>query len=41
MYLPIGLFGVSIAIASLPDISRQAGASDLAAVRRTVSRASG
>ncbi len=24
MYLPIGIFGVSIATASLPDISRQA-----------------
>jgi putative peptidoglycan lipid II flippase len=38
MYLPIGIFGVSIATASLPDISRQAAASDLAAVRGTVSR---
>lgn len=38
MYLPIGLFGVSIAIASLPDISRHAVAEDLAAIRRTVSR---
>lgn len=37
MYLPIGLFGVSIATASLPDISRQAVADDLAAIRRTVS----
>jgi putative peptidoglycan lipid II flippase len=37
MYLPIGLFGVSIATASLPDISRQAVAEDLAAIRRTVS----
>lgn len=37
MYLPIGLFGVSIATAALPDISRQAVADDLAAIRRTVS----
>lgn len=39
MYLPIGLFGVSIGTAALPDISRHAGASDLAAVRRAVSDA--
>ena len=38
MYLPIGIFGVSIATASLPDISRQAAAADLQAVRHTVSR---
>lgn len=38
MYLPIGIFGVSIATASLPDISRQAAAEDLAAVRGSVSR---
>jgi putative peptidoglycan lipid II flippase len=38
MYLPIGIFGVSIATASLPDISRQAAADDLRAVRGTVSR---
>jgi putative peptidoglycan lipid II flippase len=38
MYLPIGLFGVSIAIASLPHISRDAVAGDLAAIRQTVSR---
>jgi putative peptidoglycan lipid II flippase len=37
MYLPIGLFGVSIATAALPDISRQAVGEDLAAIRRTVS----
>ena len=37
MYLPIGLFGVSIATAALPDISRQAVANDNAAIRRTVS----
>ena len=39
MYLPIGVFGVSIATASLPDISRQAVTEDLAAIRETVSRA--
>lgn len=38
MYLPIGVFGVSIATASLPDISRQAAVDDLKAVRDTVSR---
>ena len=38
MYLQIGLFGVSIATASLPDISRQAAADDLNAIRDTVSR---
>jgi putative peptidoglycan lipid II flippase len=38
MYLPIGLFGVSIATASLPDISRQAVTEDLKAIRDTVSR---
>jgi putative peptidoglycan lipid II flippase len=38
MYLPIGLFGVSIATASLPAISRHAAADDLAAIRATVSR---
>ena len=37
MYLPIGLFGVSIATAALPDISRQAVTDDVAAIRRTVS----
>lgn len=39
MYLPIGLFGVSIATASLPDISRHAADDDLRAIRTTVSRA--
>jgi putative peptidoglycan lipid II flippase len=38
MYLPIGIFGVSIATASLPEIARQANANDLAAVRASVSR---
>ena len=39
MYLPIGLFGVSIATAALPDISRHAAADDVPAIRRTVSSA--
>lgn len=39
MYLPIGLFGVSIATASLPDIARQAHAGDFSAMRDTISRA--
>jgi putative peptidoglycan lipid II flippase len=39
MYLPIGLFGVSIATAALPDVSRHAAADDIAAIRRTVSGA--
>jgi putative peptidoglycan lipid II flippase len=39
MYLPIGLFGVSIGTAALPDISRHAAAADLAAMRRTISSA--
>ena len=38
MYLPIGLFGVSIATAVLPAVSRQLASGDLAAMRRTVSR---
>ena len=37
MYLPIGLFGVSIATASLPDLSKHAGDSDRSAMRRTIS----
>jgi putative peptidoglycan lipid II flippase len=37
MYLPIGLFGVSIATAALPDIARHAAANDYAAIRRTLS----
>jgi putative peptidoglycan lipid II flippase len=36
MYLPIGLFGVSIASAALPDISRQAGDEDKSAMRSTI-----
>src|SRR5260221_11430580 len=39
MYLPIGLFGVSVGTAALPDIARHAAASDLPAMRRTVSDA--
>jgi putative peptidoglycan lipid II flippase len=39
MYLPIGLFGVAIATAALPDVSRHAAAADTAAIRRTVSAA--
>ena len=37
MYLPIGLFGVSIATASLPDISTHAAHEDYAGARRAVS----
>jgi putative peptidoglycan lipid II flippase len=36
MYLPIGLFGVSIATAALPTVSRQSTRQDLIAVRDTV-----
>jgi putative peptidoglycan lipid II flippase len=39
MYLPIGLFGVSIATAVLPDVSRHAIANDRASIRSAVSRA--
>ena len=39
MYLPIGIFGVSIATAALPDLSRHAAGDDMAAVRRAVSGA--
>src|SRR5471032_28184 len=38
MYLPIGLFGVSIATAVLPAVSRHAAVDDLAGIRATVSR---
>ena len=38
MYLPIGLFGVSIATAVLPAVSRHAAVDDLAGIRKTVSR---
>ena len=36
MYLPIGLFGVSIAAATLPAVSRQSTAQDFNGVRSTV-----
>ena len=36
MYLPIGLFGVSIATATTPAISRMLAGGDTAAVRRTI-----
>jgi putative peptidoglycan lipid II flippase len=39
MYLPIGVFGVSIATATLPDVSRHAAASDLGSIRVAVSAA--
>jgi putative peptidoglycan lipid II flippase len=38
MYFPIGLFGVSIATAVLPAVSRHAAAGDPAAIRGTVAR---
>jgi putative peptidoglycan lipid II flippase len=38
MYLPIGLFGVSIATAALPDISRQVASEAYGDVRATISR---
>jgi putative peptidoglycan lipid II flippase len=37
MYLPIGLFGVSIATAALPSISKQAADDDKAGMRATIS----
>ncbi len=37
MYLPIGLFGVSVATAALPDLSKHAAADDRVAMRRTIS----
>jgi putative peptidoglycan lipid II flippase len=37
MYLPIGLFGVSIATATLPAVSRQSTGQDFGAMRETVS----
>ncbi len=37
MYLPIGIFGVSIATAVLPAVARHAATGELAGVRRTVS----
>jgi putative peptidoglycan lipid II flippase len=38
MYLPIGLFGVSIATAVLPQAARRAALGDIAALRDTVTR---
>jgi putative peptidoglycan lipid II flippase len=38
MYLPIGLFGVSIGTAVLPAVSRHATAGDVPAMRRTIAR---
>jgi putative peptidoglycan lipid II flippase len=37
MYLPLGIFGVSIATASLPAIARRAAAHDIDGMRHTVS----
>jgi putative peptidoglycan lipid II flippase len=37
MYLPIGLFGVAIATAALPDLATHARSRDLPGMRRTVS----
>ena len=39
MYLPIGLFGVSIATATLPVVSRHAANDDLSGIRQTMSNA--
>ena len=39
MYLPIGLFGVSIATATLPTVSRFAAQNDLEKIRSTISSA--
>jgi putative peptidoglycan lipid II flippase len=41
MYLPIGLFGVSIAAASTPALARLAAASDLARMQSTIGSAIG
>ena len=41
MYLPIGLFGVSIATAALPAVSRHAAVDDQAGTRRVVAQALG
>jgi putative peptidoglycan lipid II flippase len=38
MYLPIGLFGVSIGTAVLPAVSRHAAVNDVGGIRQTVSR---
>lgn len=39
MYMPIGLFGLSIATAALPSLSRHGAREDLAAMRTTLSSA--
>jgi len=39
MYLPIGIFGVSIATATLPEVSRHAAQKEMGGIRRTVSSA--
>ncbi|MBI4876563.1 MAG: murein biosynthesis integral membrane protein MurJ [Acidobacteria bacterium] len=41
MQLPLGLFGVAIASATLPEISRSAAANDLDEFRRTLARSLG
>jgi putative peptidoglycan lipid II flippase len=41
MQLPIGIFGVAIASATLPSISRSASASDIPGFRQTLSRSLG
>jgi putative peptidoglycan lipid II flippase len=41
MYLPIGLFGVSIGTAVLPAVSRHAAVNDTGGIRETVSRGLG
>ena len=38
MYLPLGLFGVSIGTAILPEVSRNAAVDDTAGIRETLSR---
>jgi putative peptidoglycan lipid II flippase len=37
MYLPIGLFGVAIATAAIPDLAKYAASHDVTAMRRTIS----
>jgi putative peptidoglycan lipid II flippase len=37
MYLPIGIFGVSVATAAIPDVSRHAAAGDTDGMRQTLS----
>ena len=39
MYLPIGLFGVSVATAAIPELARQAGGAGFTDMRRTISSA--